>query len=58
MEFSLSPEQQMFWESVLEFSREHLAPLAEEADLHSTFSWEAWRTLGAFGLRSLNFPQA
>ncbi len=57
MDFAFTPEQLAFRDQVLKFATKELAPLAEEADLKSEWSWEAWRKLGEFGLLGLHFPE-
>jgi len=57
MDFLFTPEQLAFREQVLKFTIKELAPLAEEMDLKSEWSWEAWRAMGRFGLLGLHFPE-
>ncbi len=57
MNFSFTPEQLAFRDQVLKFAAKELAPLAEEMDLKSEWSWEAWRAMGDFGLFGLHFPE-
>lgn len=56
MDFALSSEQKMFKEAVLEFAKKQIFPYAEQSDLTETFSWEAWKKLGEFGLLGIHFP--
>jgi hypothetical protein len=57
MDFAFTPEQLAFHDQVLKFATKELAPLGEEADLKSEWSWEAWRKMGEFGLLGLHFPE-
>jgi alkylation response protein AidB-like acyl-CoA dehydrogenase len=57
MDFSFSDEQRMFRETVYRFAREEIAPLCEEADLKSEFSFDVWRKLGEMGLLGLPIPE-
>ncbi len=58
MDFELSPEQRLFKDTVRRYCADQVAPFAAAADLSSTFSFEAWRKLGEFGLLGLHFPEA
>ena len=57
MDFSFTDEQRMFRDTVYRFAREEIAPLCEEADLKSEFSFEVWRKFGEMGLLGLPVPE-
>jgi alkylation response protein AidB-like acyl-CoA dehydrogenase len=57
MDFAISDEQRMFRDTVYRFAREEIAPLCEEADLKSEFSFEIWRKFGEMGLLGLPIPE-
>jgi len=49
MDFHFTDEQRMFRETVYRFAREEIAPLCEEADLKSEFSFDIWKKNGGDG---------
>ncbi len=57
MDFAISDEQRMFRDTVYRFAKEEIAPLCEEADLKSEFSFEIWRKFGEMGLLGLPVPE-
>ena len=57
MDFSFTDEQRMFRETVYRFAREEIAPLCEEADLKSEFSFDIWKKMGEMGLLGLPVPE-
>ena len=57
MDFSLTDEQRMFRDTVYRFAKAEIAPLCEEADLNSEFSFEIWRKFGEMELLGLPFPE-
>ncbi|HNR51275.1 MAG TPA: acyl-CoA dehydrogenase family protein, partial [Deltaproteobacteria bacterium] len=57
MDFSLTPEQKMFRETVFRYGKEEIAPLCEDADLRGEFSPEIWEKLASFGILGLPFPE-
>jgi hypothetical protein len=57
MDFAISDEQKMFRDTVYRFAKEEIAPLCEEADLKSEFSFEIWRKFGEMGLLGLPIPE-
>jgi alkylation response protein AidB-like acyl-CoA dehydrogenase len=57
MDFSFTDEQRMFRETVYRFAREEIAPLCEEADLKSEFSFDIWEKMGEMGLLGLPVPE-
>jgi len=58
MDFSISDEQKLFRDTIYRFAREQIAPLCEEADRNSEFSFEIWKRMGRMGLLGLPLPEA
>ena len=57
MEFGLAEEQKMFYETVLKFFKNKIAPYAEEYDDRHEFCWPAWKLMGEQGLIGLHLPE-
>ncbi|KAF0248882.1 MAG: acyl-CoA dehydrogenase domain-containing protein [bacterium] len=57
MNLNIPEEYVDFSNSIYKFSKEKLAPRAEENDAKSEFSWDNWRDLGSMGLLGLPFPE-
>ena len=57
MDFSVPQEYLDFKEAVYRFSKERLAPRAEELDAKAEFSWDNWRDVAGMGLLGLPFPE-
>ncbi|HOO38027.1 MAG TPA: acyl-CoA dehydrogenase family protein [Deltaproteobacteria bacterium] len=57
MDFSLTPEQKIFRDTVYRYGRDEIAPLCEEADLKGEFSFEIWNKLGEMGILGLPLPE-
>jgi butyryl-CoA dehydrogenase len=57
MDFSLIDEQRMFRDTVYRFAKAEIAPLCEEADLNSEFSFDIWKKFGEMELLGLPFPE-
>jgi short-chain 2-methylacyl-CoA dehydrogenase len=57
MDLDLTQEQQLVRETVREFSREQVAPMAEELDRESRFPYEIVADLGELGLMGLPIPE-
>lgn len=57
MNLDIPEEYKDFSNSVYKFSKEKLAPRAEENDAKAEFSWENWRDLASMGLLGLPFPE-
>jgi alkylation response protein AidB-like acyl-CoA dehydrogenase len=57
MDFSVPQEYIDFKEAVYRFSKERLAPRAQELDARSEFSWDNWRDIAGMGLLGLPFPE-
>jgi alkylation response protein AidB-like acyl-CoA dehydrogenase len=58
MDLDLTPEQQLVRDTVREFAREKVAPVAEELDRESRFPYEIVSELGELGLMGLPIPEA
>jgi alkylation response protein AidB-like acyl-CoA dehydrogenase len=57
MDFDLTQEQQLVRDTVREFAREKVAPVAEELDRESRFPYELVAELGELGLMGLPVPE-
>jgi short-chain 2-methylacyl-CoA dehydrogenase len=57
MDLDLTQEQQLVRETVREFSRQQVAPVAEELDRESRFPYEIVADLGELGLMGLPIPE-
>jgi alkylation response protein AidB-like acyl-CoA dehydrogenase len=57
MDLDLTPEQELVRETVREFAREQVAPVAEELDRDSRFPYELVAALGELGLMGLPVPE-
>jgi short-chain 2-methylacyl-CoA dehydrogenase len=55
--FDLSPEQKLLRETVRDFARAEVAPVAEELDREKRFPYEIVEKLGGLGLMGIPFPQ-
>jgi short-chain 2-methylacyl-CoA dehydrogenase len=55
--FDLSDEQKLLRETVRDFARAEVAPVAEELDREKRFPYEIVAKLGALGLMGIPFPQ-
>ncbi|CAN5178751.1 acyl-CoA dehydrogenase AcdA [soil metagenome] len=53
----LSPEQRLLVETVREFARERIAPIAAEHDESGEFPWETVREMADLGLFGIPFPE-
>lgn len=58
MDFSWSPEQLEFRDSVVAFARKALADDLIERDASGTFARDLWRACADFGIQGLPFPSA
>lgn len=58
LNYPLSDTQQMLRDSVAQFAREEIAPLAEKVDHDNTFPNELWPKLGALGVLGITVPEA
>ncbi|HEX3243558.1 MAG TPA: acyl-CoA dehydrogenase family protein [Solirubrobacterales bacterium] len=57
MNFELSDEQRLLRETVRDFARQEVAPVAEELDREKRFPYEIVAKMGALGLMGIPFPQ-
>ncbi len=57
MNFDLSAEQRLIQETVRDFARAEVAPVAEELDRTKAFPYEIVSKLGKLGLMGIPFPQ-
>src|SRR5918995_69516 len=57
MDLDLTPEQELVRDTVREFARARVAPVAEELDRESRFPYELVEELGELGLMGLPIPE-
>ena len=57
MDFQLSDEQRLLRDTVRDFAREEVAPVAEELDRTKAFPYEIVAKLGELGLMGIPFPE-
>ena len=57
MNFELSDEQRLLRDTVRDFARQEVAPVAEELDRTKSFPYEIVAKLGGLGLMGIPFPQ-
>src|SRR5436189_2290432 len=57
MDFELTDEQRLLRETVREFARQEVAPVAEELDRTKAFPYEIVRKMGELGLMGIPFPE-
>src|SRR3954469_5298886 len=57
MDFDLSDEQRLLRDTVREFARAEVAPVAAELDRTKAFPYEIVGKLGKLGLMGIPFPQ-
>src|ERR1700759_2069593 len=57
MNFDLSDEQRLLRDTVREFARAEVRPVAEELDRTKSFPYEIWKKLGGLGLMGIPFPE-
>jgi short-chain 2-methylacyl-CoA dehydrogenase len=57
MDFNLNDEQRLLRDTVREFARAEVAPVAEELDRTKSFPYEIVAKLGQLGLMGIPFPQ-
>jgi short/branched chain acyl-CoA dehydrogenase len=57
MDFDLSREQQLIQETVRDFARAEIAPVAEELDREKRFPYEIVAKLGELGMMGIPFPE-
>jgi alkylation response protein AidB-like acyl-CoA dehydrogenase len=57
MDFELSDEQRLLRDTVRDFARREVAPVAEELDREKRFPYELVATMGELGLMGIPFPE-
>ena len=57
MDLELTDEQRLLQETVREFARQEVAPVAAELDRTGTFPYDAVTKLGELGLMGIPFPE-
>ncbi len=57
MDFKLSPEHELFRQTVQEFAQKEIAPHALEVDQTHEFPWENIKKMAALGLMGVPFPE-
>ena len=57
MDFELSDEQRLLRETVRDFARQEVAPVAEELDREKRFPYEIVEKMGGLGLMGIPFPE-
>ncbi|HWB69422.1 MAG TPA: acyl-CoA dehydrogenase family protein, partial [Solirubrobacterales bacterium] len=57
MNFELSDEQRLLRDTVRDFARQEVAPVAEELDRTKSFPYEIVAKMGDLGLMGIPFPQ-
>src|SRR5215467_8095712 len=57
MNFELTDEQRLLRDTVRDFARQEVAPVAEELDRTKSFPYEIVGKLGSLGLMGIPFPQ-
>ena len=57
MDLDLAPEHELIRETVREFARDRIAPVAEELDREGRFPYELVAELGALGLMGMPVPE-
>src|SRR6266498_3927535 len=57
MDFQLSDEQRLLRDTVRDFARQEVAPVAEELDRTKAFPYEIVAKLGELGLMGIPFPE-
>ena len=57
MDFELSDEQRLLRDTVRDFARQEVAPVAEELDRTKAFPYELVKKMGKLGLMGIPFPE-
>jgi short/branched chain acyl-CoA dehydrogenase len=57
MDFELSDEQRLLRDTVRDFARQEVAPVAEELDRTKAFPYELVKKMGGLGLMGIPFPE-
>ena len=58
MDFSISPEQEEFRNSVIRFAQEALVSDVREREKTGEFFWDGWRSCAEFGIQGLPIPKS
>lgn len=57
MNFTLTTEQQMIRDLCRNFTKNEIAPIAEEIDQTGQFPYEVWKKMGDLGMVGIPFPE-
>ena len=57
MDFELSDEQRLLRDTVRDFARNEVAPVAEQLDRTKSFPYELVAKMGGLGLMGIPFPE-
>lgn len=57
MDFTLTTEQQMIRDLCRNFTKNEIAPIAEEIDQTGQFPYEVWKKMGDLGMVGIPFPE-
>ena len=57
MDFDLTEEQKMFWESMADFCDHEIAPLVDEAEAREEFPFPLFKKLGSLGFLCCRYPE-
>lgn len=57
MDFDLTEEQKMFWESIADFCDHEIAPLVDEAEAKEEFPFPLFKKLGSLGFLCCRYPE-
>jgi alkylation response protein AidB-like acyl-CoA dehydrogenase len=57
MDFDLTGEQRMFWDSIADFCDHEIAPLVDEAEAKEEFPHPLFKKLGALGFLCCRYPE-
>jgi len=57
MDFDLTEEQKMFWDSIADFCDHEIAPLVDEAEAKEEFPFPLFKKLGSLGFLCCRYPE-
>jgi len=57
VDFDLTDEQKMFWESIADFCDNEIAPLVDQAEAKEEFPYPLFRKLGGLGFLCCRYPE-
>jgi alkylation response protein AidB-like acyl-CoA dehydrogenase len=57
MDFDLTEEQKMFWDSIADFCEHEIVPLVDEAEAKEEFPHPLFKKLGALGFLCCRYPE-